>query len=125
MPDIDLDFDERRRTEMIRYATDKYGEDRVAQIITFGTIKSKQAIKDSTRVLGYPYAIGERLTKALPPSVMGKDITLGGVFDTKDARYGEAGEFRQLYDTDVDSKRVVDLARGLEGLKRQWRHSLA
>jgi DNA polymerase-3 subunit alpha len=51
---------------------------------------------------------------------MGKDITLGGVFDTKDPRYGEAGEFRQLYDTDVDSKRVVDLAKGLEGLKRQW-----
>jgi DNA polymerase-3 subunit alpha len=120
MPDIDLDFDERRRSEMIRYATDKYGEDRVAQIITFGTIKSKQALKDSTRVLGYPYAIGEKLTKALPPSVMGKDITLGGVFDTKDARYGEAGEFRLLYETDVDSKRVVDLARGLEGLKRQW-----
>jgi DNA polymerase-3 subunit alpha len=120
MPDIDLDFDERRRSEMIRYATEKYGEDRVAQIITYGTIKSKQALKDSTRVLGYPYAIGEKLTKALPPSVMGKDITLGGVFDTKDPRYGEAGEFRQLYDTDVDSKRVVDLAKGLEGLKRQW-----
>ncbi|CAB4545988.1 unannotated protein [freshwater metagenome] len=120
MPDIDLDFDERRRSEMIRYATEKYGEDRVAQIITYGTIKSKQALKDSTRVLGYPYAIGEKLTKALPPSVMGKDITLGGVFDSKDPRYGEAGEFRQLYDTDVDSKRVVDLARGLEGLKRQW-----
>jgi len=120
MPDIDLDFDERRRSEMIRYATEKYGEDRVAQIITYGTIKSKQALKDSTRVLGYPYAIGEKLTKALPPSVMGKDITLGGVFDSKDSRYGEAGEFRTLYETDVDSKRVVDLARGLEGLKRQW-----
>ena len=120
MPDIDLDFDERRRSEMIRYATEKYGEDRVAQIITYGTIKSKQALKDSTRVLGYPYAIGEKLTKALPPSVMGKDITLSGVFDQKDLRYGEAGEFRQLYESDVDSKRVVDLARGLEGLKRQW-----
>ena len=120
MPDIDLDFDERRRSEMIRYATEKYGEDRVAQIITYGTIKSKQALKDATRVLGYPYAIGEKLTKALPPSVMGKDITLGGVFDAKDSRYGEAGEFRQLYETDVDSKRVVDLAKGLEGLKRQW-----
>ena len=120
MPDIDLDFDERRRSEMIRYATEKYGEDRVAQIITYGTIKSKQALKDSTRVLGYPYAIGEKLTKALPPSVMGKDITLGGVFDPKDPRHGEAGEFRQLYETDVDSKRVVDLAKGLEGLKRQW-----
>jgi DNA polymerase-3 subunit alpha len=120
MPDIDLDFDERRRSEMIRYATQKYGDDRVAQIITYGTIKSKQALKDATRVLGYPYVIGEKLTKALPPSVMGKDITLGGVFDRDDPRHGEAGEFRTLYDTDVDSKRVVDLARGLEGLKRQW-----
>ena len=120
MPDIDLDFDERRRSEMIRYATQKYGDDRVAQIITYGTIKSKQALKDATRVLGYPYVIGEKLTKALPPSVMGKDITLGGVFDKDDPRHGEAGEFRTLYDTDVDSKRVVDLARGLEGLKRQW-----
>ena len=120
MPDIDLDFDERRRSEMIRYATEKYGEDRVAQIITYGTIKSKQSIKDATRVLGYPYAIGEKLTKALPPSVMGKDITLSGIFDSHDTRHGEAGEFRQLYESDPDSKRVVDLAKGLEGLKRQW-----
>jgi DNA polymerase-3 subunit alpha len=120
MPDIDLDFDERRRSEMIRYATEKYGEDRVAQIITYGTIKSKQSIKDATRVLGYPYVIGEKLTKALPPSVMGKDISLSGVFDAQDPRHGEAGEFRELYNTDPDSKKVVDLARGLEGLKRQW-----
>ena len=120
MPDIDLDFDERRRSEMIRYATEKYGDDRVAQIITYGTIKSKQALKDATRVLGYPYVIGEKLTKALPPSVMGKDITLGGIFDKDDPRHGEAGEFRTLYETDADSKRVVDLAKGLEGLKRQW-----
>ena len=120
MPDIDLDFDERRRSEMIAYATSKYGEDRVAQIITYGTIKSKQALKDSTRVLGYPYANGDKLTKALPPSVMGKDITLSGVFNTEDDRYGEAGEFRTLYETDPDSKRIVDTARGLEGLKRQW-----
>jgi DNA polymerase-3 subunit alpha len=120
MPDIDLDFDERRRSEMIKYATEKYGEDRVAQIITYGTIKSKQSIKDATRVLGYPYVIGEKLTKALPPSVMGKDISLSGVFDSKDPRYGEAGEFRELYNTDPDSMKVVDLAKGLEGLKRQW-----
>jgi len=120
MPDIDLDFDERRRSEMIKYATEKYGEDRVAQIITYGTIKSKQSIKDATRVLGYPYVIGEKLTKALPPSVMGKDISLSGVFDAKDPRYGEAGEFRELYNTDPDSMKVVDLAKGLEGLKRQW-----
>ena len=120
MPDIDLDFDERRRSEMIKYATEKYGQDRVAQIITYGTIKSKQSIKDATRVLGYPYVIGEKLTKALPPSVMGKDISLSGVFDTKDPRYGEAGEFRELYSSDADSTKVVDLAKGLEGLKRQW-----
>ena len=120
MPDIDLDFDERRRSEMISYATTKYGEDRVAQIITYGTIKSKQALKDSTRVLGYPYASGDRLTKALPPSVMGKDITLSGVFNVNDERYGEASEFRTLYETDPDSKRIVDTALGLEGLKRQW-----
>jgi DNA polymerase-3 subunit alpha len=120
MPDIDLDFDERRRSEMIRYATTKYGEDRVAQIITYGTIKSKQAIKDSTRVLGYPYAIGEKLTKALPPTVMGKDISLAGVFDPSNDRFGEAGEFRNLYESDPDSKTVVDTAMGLEGLKRQW-----
>ena len=120
MPDIDLDFDERRRGEMIRYATQKYGEDRVAQIITYGTIKSKQAIKDSSRVLGYPYAVGERLTKALPPAIMGKDISLAGVFDSKNDRYVEASEFRALYESDPDSKRVVDTALGLEGLKRQW-----
>ena len=120
MPDIDLDFDERRRSEMISYATQKYGEDRVAQIITYGTIKSKQALKDSTRVLGYPYASGDKLTKALPPSVMGKDISLAGVFDSKNDRYSEAGEFRALYESDSDSKRIVDTARGLEGLKRQW-----
>jgi DNA polymerase-3 subunit alpha len=120
MPDIDLDFDERRRSEMIQYATTKYGDDRVAQIITYGTIKSKQAIKDSTRVLGYPYALGEKLTKSLPPSVMGKDISLAGVFDVNDERYGEASELRALYDTDPDSKRIVDTALGIEGLKRQW-----
>jgi len=120
MPDIDLDFDERRRSEMISYATTKYGEDRVAQIITYGTIKSKQALKDSTRVLGYPYASGDKLTKALPPSVMGKDITLSGVFNINDERYEEASEFRTLYETDPDSKRIVDTALGLEGLKRQW-----
>ncbi len=120
MPDIDLDFDERRRAEMIRYATNKYGEDRVAQIITYGTIKSKQAIKDATRVLGLPFSIGDRLTKALPPSVMGKDISLSGVFDTEDERFSEANEFRKLYESDPEAKQVVDTARGLEGLKRQW-----
>ena len=66
MPDIDMDFDERRRGEVIRYATDKYGSDRVSQIITYGTIKAKAAVKDAARVLGYPFAMGERITKVVP-----------------------------------------------------------
>ena len=120
MPDIDLDFDERRREEMIRYATSTYGDDRVAQIITFGTMKSKQAIKDATRVLAFPYALGEKITKTLPPTVMGKDISLAGAFDESHERYSEAAEFRNLYLAEPDVKTVVDVARGLEGLKRQW-----
>ena len=102
MPDIDLDFDERRRGDMIRYATEKYGEERVAQIITYGTIKAKQAVKDSARVLGFPFAMGDRITKAMPPPVMGKDVPLAGIFDTSHPRYREAGEFRTLYETDPD-----------------------
>jgi DNA polymerase-3 subunit alpha len=120
MPDIDLDFDERRRGDMIRYATEKYGEERVSQIITYGTIKAKQAIKDSARVLGYPFITGDKITKVLPPAVMGKDISLAGIFDPTHKRYGEAGEFRALYESDPDAKAVVDTAKGLEGLKRQW-----
>jgi DNA polymerase III subunit alpha len=120
MPDIDMDFDERRRGDMIRYATERYGEERVAQIITYGTIKAKAAIKDSARVLGYPFAMGDRITKAMPPPVMGKDIPLGGIFDPSHKRYPEAVEFRQLYESDADVKKIVDTAKGLEGLKRQW-----
>ncbi|MFN8157998.1 MAG: DNA polymerase III subunit alpha [Candidatus Nanopelagicales bacterium] len=119
MPDIDMDFDERRRGEMIRYATERYGEERVAQIITYGSIKAKAAIKDSARALGYPFAVGERITKAMPPAVMGKDIPLYGIFDSKHPRYSEAQEFRALYESDADVRKVVDTAKGLEGLKRQ------
>jgi DNA polymerase-3 subunit alpha len=120
MPDIDMDFDERRRGDMIRYATEKYGEERVAQIITYGTIKAKAAIKDAARVLGYPFAMGDRITKAMPPAVMGKDIPLSGIFDPNHPRYPEAAEFRQLYESDPEVRKVVDTAKGLEGLKRQW-----
>ena len=119
MPDVDIDFDERRRGEVIRYVTDRWGEDKVAQIATFGTIKAKAAIKDSARVLGYPYAVGDRITKAMPPAVMGKDIPLSGIFDKNHKRYSEAGELRSLYDTDPDVKKVIDTARGIEGLIRQ------
>ena len=119
MPDIDMDFDERRRGDMIRYATERYGDERVAQIVTFGTIKAKAAIKDAARVLGYPYALGDRITKAMPPAVMGKDIPLSGIFDAAHPRYEEAVEFRGLYETESDVRQVVDTARGLEGLIRQ------
>jgi DNA polymerase III subunit alpha len=120
MPDIDMDFDERRRGDMIRYATEKYGEERVAQIITYGTIKAKQAIKDSARVLGYPFSTSDQITKVMPAPVMGKDVPLAGIFDPEHSRYAEAGEFRSLYESNADVKRVVDTARDLEGLKRQW-----
>ncbi|GAA2382241.1 DNA polymerase III subunit alpha [Dactylosporangium salmoneum] len=119
MPDIDIDFDERRRADVIRYVTEKWGEDRVAQIATFGTIKAKAAIKDSARVLGFPFAVGDKITKAMPPAVMGKDIPLSGIFDANHPRYSEAVEFRALYDSDPDVKKVVDTAKGIEGLIRQ------
>ena len=120
MPDFDIDFDERRRGEVIRYVTEKYGEDRVSQIVTYGTIKAKQAVKDASRVLGYPFAVGERITKAMPPPVMGKDVPLNGLFDPAHKRYSEGGEFRALVDGDAEVAKVVETARGLEGLKRQW-----
>ena len=119
-PDVDVDFDERRRGEVIRYVSEKYGEEKVAQIVTFGTIKAKQALKDASRVLGFPYAMGDKLTKAMPPGVMGKDIPLSGIYDPKHPRYAEADGFRQIVASDPDAQRVVETARGLENLKRQW-----
>ena len=120
MPDFDIDFDERRRGEVIKYVSDKYGEDRVSMIVTYGTIKSKQAIKDSSRILGYPFAMGDRVTKAMPPAVMGKDVPLKDLFNSEHRRYSEGGEFRSLVESDPDVRRVVDTAIGIEGLKRQW-----
>lgn len=119
MPDVDIDFDERRRGDVIRYVTEKWGADKVAMIATFGTIKAKAAIKDAGRVLGYPYALGDRVTKAFPPAVMGRDLPLAGIFDQDHPRYDEAGELRRLYDDDADVRATMDLAKGLEGLIRQ------
>ncbi|MGO1539000.1 MAG: DNA polymerase III subunit alpha [Leucobacter sp.] len=120
MPDFDVDFDDRRRGEVIKYVTEKYGDERVAQIVTYGTIKSKQALKDASRVLGFPFGMGEKLTKAMPPAVMAKDIPLAGITDPEHPRYKEAGEFRALMQVDAEAKQVYDTALGLEGLKRQW-----
>lgn len=120
-PDIDIDFDDRRRGEMIRYAADNWGQDKVAQVITFGTVKTKQALKDSARVqFGQPgYQIADRITKALPPAIMAKDIPLSGIMDPEHKRYGEAAEVRNLIETDPDVKKIYETARGLEGVVRQ------
>src|SRR5690349_2905796 len=119
MPDIDIDFDERGRADVIRYVTQKWGSDRVAQIVTYGTIKAKAAIKDACRVLGFPYALGDRITKTYPPAVLGKDMPLAGVFDEAHPRFKEATEIRALYDAEAEVKQVIDKARGIEGLIRQ------
>src|SRR3954447_2872578 len=120
MPDFDVDFDDRRRGEVIKYVTEKYGAERVAQIVTYGTIKAKQALKDSGRVLGCPFSMGEKLTKAMPPPGMGKDIPLTGIFDKDHPRYKEAVDIRAVVETDPEAKTVFDTALGLENLKRQW-----
>jgi DNA polymerase III subunit alpha len=121
MPDIDMDFDSRYRDQMIRYASDTYGRDHVAQIITFGTIKARNAVRDAARVLGFPYGMGDKIAKAMPPIVMGRDTPLKYCFEQSD-RYADgykaAAELRAMYDSDVEVKRVVDVAKGLEGLKR-------
>lgn len=108
-----------RRGEVIRYVTEKYGADKVAMIGTYGKIKAKNAIKDSARVLGYPYAMGDRLTKAMPADVLGKGIDLNGITDPKHPRYSEAGEIRGMYENEPDVKKVIDTAKGVEGLVRQ------
>ena len=125
MPDIDVDFDDRRRPEVIRYVTEKYGDDRVAQIVTFGTIKAKQALKDAARVLAMPYSVGEKLTKAVPPPVVGREMTLSQLVEEEvdgkpNERFNEAKDFRELIASDEESAKVFELARGLESLKRQW-----
>ena len=86
----------------------------------YGTIKTKQALKDSARIMGFDFSMGERVTKALPPAQTGgKDIPLHDIFDPASKRYAEAREFRELYDSDPDAKRVTDEAMGIEGLIRQ------
>jgi DNA polymerase-3 subunit alpha len=120
MPDIDIDFDDRRRGEMIRYATEKYGADRVAQVITFGTIRTKSAIKDAARVQygQHGYAIADKISKALPPPIMARDIPLSGIVNPEHERYNEAAEVRALVETDAEVATIFNTARGLEGLIR-------
>ena len=122
MPDIDMDFDERHRGEMIRYAAERYGWDHVAQIVTFSTIKARAAVRDAARVLGYPYAVGDKVAKAMPPMIMGRDTPLYACLESHPGfpdGYKMAGGLRDMYATDPDARKVVDVAKGLEGLRRQ------
>ncbi len=122
MPDIDMDFDSRYRDEMIRYAAERYGREHVAQIVTFSTIKARAAVRDSARVLGYPYSLGDKVAKAMPPLVMGRDTPLYACLEEHPkylGGYKVATELRDMYATDPDAKKVMDVAKGIEGLRRQ------
>jgi DNA polymerase-3 subunit alpha len=122
MPDIDMDFDERYRAEMIRYAAERYGSDHVAQIVTFSTIKARAAVRDAARVLGLPYAVGDRIAKTMPPLVMGRDTPLNACLELTPGHeegYKMAAELRALCESDGDARKVVEVAKGLAGLRRQ------
>jgi DNA polymerase-3 subunit alpha len=108
MPDIDIDFDDRRRDRVLHYVTEKYGQDRVAQIITFGTMAARAAIRDVGRVLDVPLPDVDRLAKLVPASI---GITL-------DRALSEARELRDLYDNETWARSVIDIARRLEGIAR-------
>jgi DNA polymerase-3 subunit alpha len=120
MPDFDIDFDDARRGEVIQYVSDKYGAERVAQIATFGRLKAKAAIKDAARVLDHGFAIGDKITKAMPPDVMGKGVPLKEIFNPEHKRYNDGGEFRALYESDPDVRTIYQTAVGLEGQIRNW-----
>src|ERR1700687_312937 len=122
MPDIDMDFDERYRADVMRYAAEKYGSDRVAQVVTFSTIKARAAVRDAARVLGKAYIVGDRIAKAMPPLVMGRDTPLKACMTKTEGHeegFAAAAELRAMYDADPEVKETVDVALGLEGLRRQ------
>ena len=126
LPDIDMDFDERYRNDVINYAIEKYGRDRVAHIVTFATIKAKQAVRDATRVLGLSFAVGDKITKLMPPPILGTTATISECLQnlSEDTTYGKefyisSSDFRKEYKSNPESKRVIDIALGLEGLRRQ------
>ena len=121
MPDIDMDFDTRYRDQMIRYCAERYGRDHVAQIVTFSQIKARAAVRDAARVLGYPYAVGDKVAKAMPPLIMGRDTPLQYCFEKHpkyEGGYAQAGDLRDMVNTDPVVAEVVEVAKGLEGLRR-------
>lgn len=110
-PDIDMDFADDRRDEVIEYARQKYGANHVAQIGTFGTMMARGAVRDVTRALGFPYALGDQASKLIPMGAQGFPMTIERAFK-------ESPEFKELYDSDGDVKTIVDMARKIEGNAR-------
>ncbi len=111
MPDIDIDFSVRGRERVMRYVTEKYGRESVAQIITFGKMFPRAATRDAARVLGFDYAAGDRLAKLIPDPIMGRAPSFEECL--------KAGQqLRKAYDEEPDARKIVDVARGLEGIVR-------
>lgn len=110
-PDIDLDFADTRRDEVIEYVTQRYGKDKVAQIITFGTMEAKGAVRDAGRALGYPYAIPDRISKMIPPGWQGHAMTLSSALE-------QSPDLKRAYDSEDDTRRILDVAKKLEGVAR-------
>ncbi len=127
LPDIDMDFDERYRNDVIQYAISKYGEDRVAHIVTFATIKAKQAIRDAARVLGLPFSGGDKVAKLMPPMILGNTATISECLHIDKENeggyskefYSASEELRKEYQSNEEVKKIIDIALGLEGLRRQ------
>jgi DNA polymerase-3 subunit alpha len=110
-PDIDFDVADDRREDIIEYITKKYGKSRVAQICTFGRMLSRAAVRDIARVLGYPYSVGDRIAKIIPPPRQGFPVTITKALE-------EVAELRTMYDTDENTKKILDLAIQIEGNAR-------
>ncbi|HZJ28831.1 MAG TPA: DNA polymerase III subunit alpha [Solirubrobacterales bacterium] len=115
MPDIDIDFSVRGRDRMIQYVTEKYGRDSVAQIVTFGKMAPRAATRDAARVLGYDYGTGDRVAKLIPEPIMGRSPSFAECL-------ADGQELKQSYDADADARKIIDVARGLEGKIRN--HSI-
>lgn len=110
-PDIDLDFADDRRDEVIAYVTEKYGSDKVAQIITFGTMEARGAVRDAGRALGMPYAGPDRISKMIPPGFQGAPMTIDKALD-------QSPELALAYRSEPETKRLLDVAKKLEGVAR-------
>lgn len=110
-PDIDLDFADTRRDEVIEYVTQKYGKDKVAQIITFGTMEAKGSVRDAGRALGMPYAQPDRISKMIPPGWQGHHMTI-------DLALTQSPDLKAAYTTEPETKRLLDLAKKLNGVAR-------